>query len=43
MFLFRSNVRHRLGMMLRTYRETKLYMCSTKVVTSVELQNTPMG
>ena len=35
MFLF--PVRYRLGMMLRTYRE-----CA-KVVTSFELQNTPIG
>ena len=35
MFLF--PVRYRLGMMLRTYREY------AKVVTSFELQNTPIG
>ena len=28
MFLFRSNLRHRLGMVLRTYRETKLCVLS---------------
>ena len=37
MFLFRSNVRHGLGMMLRNKT-----MRSTKVVTSFELENKPI-